>query len=69
MATEAASGGQGGPAHENGGKVRFAPIMFRTLSWMGVLALAWTFASALGPPGSSGPKPAPKAQSMLNRLR
>lgn len=68
MATEAASGGHGGAGHDDTERGDFVRIFFGAVSLMGIVALAWTFASALGPT-DSGIQPMPKAQSMMNRLR
>jgi len=63
MATDAASGGHGDTERRD-----FVRILFFAVSLMGLLAVAWTFASALGP-ADSGPQPAPKAPAAMARLR
>lgn len=72
MATQSASGGQDGPSHDKGERVEFGPILFRMLSLIGIAALLWTFAAALGPVGPASPAAssgtAPHAPSLLNRL-
>lgn len=67
MAADAASGAQGG-GHGDTERRDFLPILFATVSLMGIGAILWCFAAALGPP-DSGPPPAPKAQAMMNGLR
>lgn len=68
MATDAASGGHGGAGHGDTERQDFLRILFFAVSWMGIAALAWTFASALGPV-DSGARPALKAPATMARLR
>lgn len=67
MATDATSGPHGA-GHGDIERRDFLSILFTTVSLMGIAAILWCFAAALGPV-ESGPTPAPRAQALMSKLR